>query len=184
MDTYLKEESVTLTDKLETWRPVVGYEGRYEVSDEGRVRSLNYMRTGRTVVLSTAFKENRYGSLSLLKDGIQTSRALHSLVAEAFLGPRPLGQEVNHKDGKKHNNSLSNLEYTTSSANKKHAFAMGLNQGQKGDKSGRSKLKLDEVKAIRLLVESGLMFKDVAKMFNVSPSNVSAIMRGKSWSHI
>lgn len=182
-DIYLKEEAVKLEDQLETWRPVIGYEGRYEVSDLGRVRSLDYYRKGITVVMRTSRKK-WYPTVSLFKDNIERSYSVHSLVAEAFLGPRPDKWEVNHKDGVKNNNALENLEYVTSQRNKIHAIEMGLKKVQRGKDASRVKLTENQVREIRRLVNGGMMQKEVAPLFGIHKSNVSAIMCGVSWSHL
>lgn len=111
----------------ERWLPVVGYEGRYEVSDQGRVRSVERWveyRSGRSrvhpsVLLSPAVS-NRYGHLAvnLWKRNQGRSSKVHSLVAEAFLGPRPPGMEVRHGPGGKHDNRLANLSYGTYQENR------------------------------------------------------------------
>lgn len=113
----------------EAWRPVVGYEGLYEVSDHGRVRSLD--RKTLTVCLKRGeFQQFHKGRIlrpglngrgrlyvSLGKDGVSTSKTVHSLAAEAFLGARPPGMEVRHLDGVPTNNRVDNLKWGTGSEN-------------------------------------------------------------------
>lgn len=102
----------------EHWKSVPGFEGRYEVSSEGRVRSL--LRGGR--VLRAGIASHGYPMVVL---GRGNPRTIHSLVAEAFLGPRPAGQEVRHKDGNRKNASAGNLCYGTRSENIRDAVAHG-----------------------------------------------------------
>lgn len=120
---------------LETWRPVVGFEGYYEVSDLGRVRSTDRMVTnphknglrrvrGR-VLRAKPTKPTDYPMVSLWREGVQHSRRVHKLVAEAFLGPCPPGLEVCHKDDDKHRNQLSNLRYDTRSGNQLDKVRLG-----------------------------------------------------------
>ena len=99
----------------EIWRPVVGYEGLYEVSSYGRVRSLdrydrrNQFRKGK--LLKNKDNGNGYLICSLSKNGIIKNKYIHRLVVEAFI-ERPDGlYEVNHKDENKKNNSVDNLEW-------------------------------------------------------------------------
>jgi hypothetical protein len=109
----------------EEWRPVPGYEGRYEVSDLGGLRSLtrtvrrshNTVKTlpGRT--LSPKIGNYGYRVAALSRDGQQRSHTLHSLIALAFIGPRPDGQHIRHLDGDKLNNRVSNLAYGTALEN-------------------------------------------------------------------
>ena len=106
----------------EEWRAIPGYEGLYEVSDRGRVRSLDRMRPFRGGwrpvrgrVLSPWM--SRYWNVRLSREGVVTAHSVHSLVAAAFIGPRPDGMHVCHNDGDRNNNSVGNLRYDTPSAN-------------------------------------------------------------------
>jgi hypothetical protein len=101
----------------ETWRPVPGYEGLYEVSDLGRVRSLRRMtrRGWRGGKILKPTPRDRYGHtvVGLSANGIKTVRQVHQIVAEAFIGPPPGGMEACHGDGNGGNNALANLRYGT-----------------------------------------------------------------------
>ncbi len=104
----------------EIWKPCVGFENFYEVSDLGRVR-----RTGKDVL---AFKKHSGGYVMVcLHVNRPAYRTVHSLVCEAFIGPRPEGAEINHRDANKQNNYPSNLEYVTHAENMRHAVENGLN---------------------------------------------------------
>ena len=101
----------------EEWRDVVGYEGKYQISSLGRVRSLDYRRTGRTQVLKPGTVRNGYLFVVLYNDGKTKNFYIHRLVAEAFI-PNPNGfPEVNHIDEKKANNCVDNLEWCTAKDN-------------------------------------------------------------------
>lgn len=104
----------------EIWKPVPGYEGLYEVSDQGRVRSFARSVSGR--LLKPGKASNGYFTVCL---GRGKSRTLHSLVAEAFIGPKPIGQEVLHEDGTRTNNCVSNLRYGTRADNIRDAVKQG-----------------------------------------------------------
>ena len=119
----------------EEWLDVVGYEGLYEVSNIGRVRSCDRVVKSAPKVGSRIAKGqdrslalNGYGYLavSLWKDGKRLTNRVHTLVAKAFLGDCPNSYDVNHKDGVKTNNCVANLEYCSRSENIKHAYAIGL----------------------------------------------------------
>lgn len=99
------------------WKDIKGYEGLYQISDEGKVRRIT--AKGDTKPLKG--KEGLYYTVSLCKNGNKKTYAIHRLVAEYFLD-RPEGTtEVNHKDGDKHNNNVSNLEWVTQAENQRHA---------------------------------------------------------------
>jgi hypothetical protein len=117
----------------EIWISVVGYEGMYEVSSHGRVKSLprmarlNYRpRKLKERILRPGLSGNGYETVVLYKPGHRQSHCIHRLVAEAFI-PNPMRYaEVNHKDGEKLNCNVTNLEWCTSSYNTKHAYQTGL----------------------------------------------------------
>jgi hypothetical protein len=96
----------------ETWRPIAGYEGRYEVSDHGRVWSLRHR-----IYLKPTLTKFGYLRVELFRDGTGTKRLVHCLVAEAFIGAFPPGQEVRHLDGDKGNCAAVNLAHGTPSEN-------------------------------------------------------------------
>lgn len=108
----------------EKWLPVVGYEGYYEVSDQGRVRSLTrrvYAGRGRDRIsegrVLSPYLGDHYVKVRLKRDASGATKNVHQLVAEAFLGPRPEGMEVCHDNGQNHDNRVENLRYDTHSAN-------------------------------------------------------------------
>ena len=96
---------------MEEWRPVKGYESRYEVSSLGRVKSLNYNRTGVEKVLKLQNGKDGYKRIGLFNGTRQIYLSVHRLVAEAFIpNPNNLPQ-INHKDECKTNNAVENLEW-------------------------------------------------------------------------
>lgn len=104
----------------EAWKPVVGYEGLYEVSDQGRVRSLPRRGRGNRAARVYGGQLLRPGkmvrghlSVALSRDNRAASRSVHALVLEAFVGPCPGGQEVRHVNDNPSDNRLANLEYGT-----------------------------------------------------------------------
>ena len=104
----------------ELWQPVEGYEGLYEVSDQGRVRSKAKGR-----ILRPSSSGPGYSAVVLSKHGKVKTRYIHHLVAFAFIGKRPDGMDINHKDCDKENNAVSNLEYISHGENQRHAARMG-----------------------------------------------------------
>lgn len=99
----------------ESWLPVVGYEGRYEISDHGRVRSLHGQ--GRLMTLQVRKHGGHLSVLLKAKDKKPKNITVHTLVMSAFSGPRPEGMEVCHNNGDPTDNRLENLRYGTASEN-------------------------------------------------------------------
>lgn len=120
-------------ETTESWRPVVGFEGLYEVSDQGRVRSLDRVTTGRwgaaayrgRMLLPDRNNPDGYERVTLQRAGKRIRRAVHHLVLEAFVGPRPDEAEACHGDGDPANNVASNLRWDTHSANIRDKRAHG-----------------------------------------------------------
>lgn len=172
----------------ETWRPVVGFEGVYEISNLGnlvRVASCTGKPCRKPVK-----KELRkgYRSFTLSMSGKAKHFSAHRLVWEAFVGPIPIGMQLNHKDGDKDNPDLTNLEVVTASENKIHAIhVLGkwptLPPSGVGESNGHARLTEADVAEIRALVGSGLTQTETARRFNVTQSHVSSIILGKSWGH-
>lgn len=117
-----------------TWLPVVGYEGSYEVSDEGVVRSLDrttICRDGRRLffegkeLLSYRTPPMGYRAVKLSKEGVKRSKRIHTIVLEAFVGPRPDGMVACHSNGIQDDLRLANLRWDTQTSNNLDAVAHG-----------------------------------------------------------
>jgi HNH endonuclease/NUMOD4 motif len=180
----------------EEWRPVVGYEGIYAVSDRGRVRRIG-ASTGRAPgrgggarvghILRLQLDAHGYFAVNLWRDGRARRFLVHRLVAAAFLGPEPPGYEVNHRDGVKTNCQLSNLEYSTRSQNGQHAYRIGLNRphAPKGERHGNAKLTGSDVLEIRRLYRPGeYETPRLAREFGVNVKTINQIVNRKTWRHI
>lgn len=176
------EDGFSGHDCGEEWRPVVGGEGRYEISSLGRVKSLlNRYGHERVMFLST-WLSSGYPTTAIRKRDWKRSRpvAVHVLIAEAFLGPCPEGHEVNHKDFNRANSVLSNLEYTTYSENNLHAFRHGR-QPARGERVGAAKLTEADVVALRQSKETHV---EAARRIGVHPSTVLRARSGEFWGHV
>jgi hypothetical protein len=170
----------------EIWKPVVGYEGIYEVSNAGNVKRIwapknNQHCLGRVLAGDIGGGYRRVG---LYRDGKGERVAIHHLVLEAFIGPMPSGKEqANHKNGVKTDNRPENLEYVTRSENALHACRILNTHRQKGSLHGRSKLTEEQVTEIRALRKCGSPLKDIADRFGVCLATVSMICLHRKWKH-
>lgn len=114
----------------EFWMPVFGYEEQYAVSDFGRVKSMPrvVMRSNgsplavRRRILRAGISKIGYPLVVLCGNGAPKSTTVHSIVAEAFLGPRPCGKEVDHRNGIRDDNRVENLRWVTRSENNQNRF--------------------------------------------------------------
>lgn len=113
----IRPEAKRRLETQEVWKPVVGYEGYYDVSDQGRVRSMPRPKTRGGILAQKIGKRGGYPVVSLVKLGRQRTVAVHKLLTETFLGSRPAGAEVRHLDGNPLNCKLINLAYGSKSEN-------------------------------------------------------------------
>lgn len=172
----------------EEWRDIPGYEGRYQVTVFGSVRSLARRNSrGRKVyarLLSVTLNKDGYLIVHLSKDGQRKGWGVHRLVMLAFVGERPGDLQVNHKDCNKLNNHVSNLEYCTLQENTRHARLHGLIPNCIGERNGRSKLDDERVRIVRRLAREGMTTTEIAKELNVSRYPIYGILHGRNWTHV
>lgn len=182
-------------DPAEEWRDIPGYEGLYQVSDLGRVRSLDrYVRAtshssttrlhrGGILRPSGRCKDGRhYLNVALSQDGIIRKQEIHVLVLRVFVGPRLPGTVANHIDGERSNNAAINLEWVTHKRNSQHALEGG--KMRIGERCHMAKLTAAQVREIRGLAGTGLSSRQVGDQFGVTASNIQAIWLRKSWKHL
>lgn len=168
----------------ETWRPVVGYEGFYEVSDLGRVRSLpRNIRGVRPGILRGAIR-NGYRSVRLGHNGShRTNWYVHRLVGEAFIGPLPAGQETRHGPGGPLDNRLVNLCYGTAADNWADKVRDGAaNVGVlRGEAKPTAKLTWQIAAECRRRYAAGETQASLAREFGVHKTAVQQLCAGKTW---
>lgn len=162
----------------ERWRAVVGYEGRYEVSSVGRVRSLGV----RGKMLATDPVKGGYLRVNLSRDSHDRKYLVHCLVAAAFIGPCPDGHEVNHKDRKTGNNRADNLEYLTPTQNVRHSFAVGERHPARGERNANARLSDSTAAAIRSAFAVGGVTKaSLARTYGVSTTLIGRLLNGRTY---
>ncbi len=164
----------------EIWKAIPGYEGAYEVSNLGRVRSRDRLvrvghgafRTLRGRVLRPA--PGRTGLCVVVGKG--NTRQVHSLVAAAFIGPRPPAADVRHLDGDPTNNCATNLAYGTRSENNRDVVY-----------HGRRRLSVEQVRQLRARAAFGFAYGEryqIALAWGVNPGTVYHALSGKQYSHV
>ena len=155
------------------------FNGRYIIYNDGRIYSNLTHKFLRTKI--TPFG---YESIGLyISPGNYKWFFIHRLVTMAFLGKLLKGLQVNHKDGKKLNNHISNLEYMTQSENAKHSYRLGL-QDKKGEKHHLAIITEMIVKEVRSYLFQGVRGVHIAKFFNISQQLVCDIKKGRRWGHV
>lgn len=172
----------------ERWLPVVGYEGIYEVSSHGRVRSLD-----RVVLRSNGVPQKIRGRMRRLTVGARDYphvsctrqgqklrlRYVHEMVMSAFVWPRRHGMETRHLDGDKCNSKLSNLCYGTMQENHEDRVRHGVSN--RGERSGNAKTTRREVHSIFVLRGQGRTQRETAAEVGVSHEHVRDILNRKKW---
>ena len=178
----------------EVWKDVIGWEGLYQVSDMGRVKRIDSISGPKTEKYLRDKKPRGYALVTLKQGGTIKSKSIHSLVADAFIGPRPAGYEINHINGVKDDNRLSNLEYVTPKDNIAHArdvlgYRYGYHSRPKKEITpiaivpmpGR-KLSSEAAAQIRALYKNRQFTQtEIGAMFGVSHVIIGRIIRGKAW---
>lgn len=173
---------MTTPENITKLKDIPGYEGIYAVNENGDVWSYpKHFKKG--VWLKHSIERTGYRFVTLQVNKKRCTCYVQGLVAKAYLGDESNTKQVNHKDGNKANNHISNLEWVSPSENIKHSFSLGLSN-QKGSKNAYSKLKESEVSEIRELSKKGVKGIDIAKKFRITRPTVSSIINNKTWNHV
>lgn len=179
-----------MSDAIERWVPVDGWEDFYEVSDWARVRGLDRLvpRNGRVVfvrgqILAQPPDSHGYHRVNLCRGGKYVTRKVHVLVAEAFIGPCPEGEEVRHGPNGQHDNTPANLSYGTRSQNNEDKIRDGTHLY--GSRVGWAKLTEGAVRECRARYSTGgATFRSLADEFGVGIATMHHAVTGKQWKHV
>ena len=163
------------------WLPIKGWEGFYDVSDDGQVRSLKYHGLARKTprILKTYPHTKSYKLVRLQSGSRSVPRYVHRLVLETFVGECPAGKEAGHRDGHKQNNALSNLEWITRPENVSDKYKHG--HILYGERNGFAKLTATQVQQIR---QSASSHAALARQFGVAETTVADVRHGKTWAKL
>lgn len=177
---------------MEIWKNIIGFEGLYEISNLGKIKSIkrkcpskNGLRTVPEKIMKTKLDKDGYEVINLAKNGGKIYISIHRLLGIAFI-PNPLNlPQINHIDGIKTNNKLENLEWVTEKENIQHAFKTGLSISVKGEKRAFSKLTDEKVKEIReIYSKGGISLKKLGILYKVAPETLNRAIHRKTWKHV
>lgn len=175
----------------EIWKDVIGYEGHYQISSFGNVRSLDRyivrpsdgVRIFKKAQLrSSSYNQDRYKFIRLNLDGLSKSFLVHVLVAKHFvpnIDPENL-KEINHIDCQRDNNHFSNLEWCTRSFNVKYSFEVG-GRSFKAENHPQSKLTQELSRDIRILRAEGWSVMSLVKFYSLSKTSIHRALSGEQW---
>lgn len=169
---------------MENWLPIAGYEGFYEVSDMGNVRSLK-RKTTNGKVLAQKNSTGGYPTVCLCKNNQKKSFVVHRLVAIAFIENQGNKPEVNHKNGIRTDNRASNLEWVTRSENERHAYKVLGKSPQaywKGKPRKFARKFTDE--QVRLIRQDARPSSQIAAEYGVSKTAIRDIKRRKNYREV
>jgi hypothetical protein len=179
-----------MTGREEWWVPISGYEGKYDISNLGRVRSLRFVN-GRVDrprptprILKAGVNDDGYRSVELCRSGETHRRKICGMVLESFVGPRPSREHhAAHLNGDPGDDRLANLEWVHRKDNEAHKKQHGT--APVGEQNPASVLTEEQVLEIRRLYATGGYTKrDIAQAFGISATHAVALIHGDSWGHL
>jgi hypothetical protein len=171
---------------VSVWLPIAGYEDRYEVSNEGEIRSIGFTdssgRYNPPRQRKLAPNTQGYLHVGLRRDGTVKHRPVHLLVLETHVGPRPEGMQACHGPLGRLVNTVSNLRWDTVAANHEDKRKAGTTA--RGTVHGLSKLTEADVVTIRRRLAAGDTKTSIGKDYCVSRVSIANIQKGKTWVHV
>ena len=156
----------------EVWRDIEGYEGLYQVSDSGRVKSLNYRRSGKEGIIKIWKRKDGYLQVQLSKDGKLKTHKVHRLVGQAFIPNPEWLPQINHKNEDKANNCVDNLEWCTREYN--HSY---------GTKNERISITMGKPV---ICVETNMIYfsaRDAQRKTGIFATSITACVKHRKYCH-
>lgn len=169
----------------EEWKDIAGYEGLYQISNLGRIKSFHKWRGNKEYITNGYPNKDGYMKIDLIKNGKKQVKSIHTLVLNTFLGIQP-NKDCNHKNGVKFDNHLENLEYCTKSENVKHAYSnLGKVSTLRGENNWTSKITENDAREIKRLYATGkYLQREIGQIFDITQAAVSLIVTEKNWKHL
>lgn len=179
-----------LNNLKEIWMPINGYEGIYEISNYGNIRSLDRRKRHSNIGFTSICKgqtlkpkthANGYYEVSLCKNGKSKFKLIHRLVAQSFIENPENKPQVNHKNGNKKDNHINNLEWVTQKGNAEHAVKIGLYGN--GERMYNHILSEKDVLEIRKLYPENTL-SQLSNSYKVSITTIHYIVTRRAWKHV
>lgn len=156
----------------EIWKDIKDYEGLYQVSNCGNIRSMK-----RNIILKPSINHKGYLQVVLYKNNISKTKRIHRLVAENFILNLQNKPQINHIDGNKRNNNLNNLEWCTNSENQKHAFANKLQKDISGKNNPKAR-KINQYDKNNNFIKQWDCIKDISINLKIHYSSIIRCCNG------
>lgn len=161
----------------EIWKDINGYEGMYQVSNLGNVKSLNFKNTGKEGLLKQTLENNGYLRVSLCKNKKVDYQNVHRLVAKTFI-PNPKNYPIiNHIDANRKNNNMNNLEWCTMQHNVREMYRLGNQRIVSGNKHCRSRA-VDQYDKNGNFIKRWEYMTLITKELHIDYSNISKCCKG------
>ena len=177
---------------VEEWRDILDSDGRYKVSNTGRIKRMGFYITTKAGKKIPSYK--KYFGEKVLSSGTSCKsyptfeydgkgRTIHRLVAEAFIDNPDNKPCVNHIDGDRTNNRVDNLEWCTYQENTQHGYDLGLIPRMSGEDSRRVNRSQSEIDFIRLWIDVGYRNIDISRGMGIEASTISRVRTNTTWAN-
>lgn len=161
----------------EIWKPVTGYEGLYEVSNLGRVKSLR-----NNIIMKDFLSNKGYKLIKLSKEKARKAYSIHRLLAQAFISNKENKKYINHLNGIRNDNNINNLEWVTGRENNLHTSR--IMKRNTGETHGSAKLKKKDILEIRIMLRNNIPHSIITEEYGIVSSTISYINQRKTWRHV